>query len=57
MLDSSLVVYLAAGFPRLAKDNGARLAIVNREPTPLDGHADLMLRAEIGPVLAAVVAA
>ncbi len=57
MLDSSLVVYLAAGFPRLAKDNGARLAIVNREPTPLDGHADLMLRAEIGPVLAAAVAA
>ena len=33
---SSLVVYPAAGFPELAKRNGAALAIVNREPTHLD---------------------
>src|SRR5690606_19835471 len=37
VLGSSLVVYPAAGFPLLAKRNGAALAIVNREPTELDG--------------------
>jgi NAD-dependent deacetylase len=55
VLGSSLVVYPAAGFPLLAKRNGAQLAIVNREPTPLDDHADLVLHDEIGPVLAEVV--
>lgn len=48
---SSLVVYPAADFPALAKRNGARLVILNREPTPLDGFADLVLNDEIGPVL------
>jgi NAD-dependent deacetylase len=57
VLGSSLVVYPAAGFPLLAKENGARLAIINREPTPQDEYADLVLREEIGPTLAAVVPA
>jgi len=57
VLGSSLVVYPAAGFPLLAKQNGARLAIVNREPTDLDGYADLVLHDEIGPALSAAVAA
>lgn len=52
VLGSSLVVYPAAGFPLMAKQNGARLAIVNREPTDLDGYADLVLRDEIGPAMA-----
>jgi len=52
---SSLVVYPAAGFPVLAKRNGARLAIVNREPTDLDRLADLVLNAEIGDTLGAAV--
>jgi NAD-dependent deacetylase len=56
-IGSSLVVYPAAGFPALAKDYGARLVILNREPTPLDDLADLALHAEIGPTLAQVVAA
>jgi NAD-dependent deacetylase len=51
VLGSSLVVYPAAGFPLLAKRNGAALAIVNREPTELDGFADLVLHDEIGPVM------
>ena len=51
VLGSSLVVYPAAGFPMLAKRNGARLAIVNREPTDLDGFADLVLHDEIGPAM------
>jgi len=57
VLGSSLVVYPAAGFPILAKRNGARLAIVNREPTELDPYADLVLHDEIGPTLSAAVAA
>ena len=57
VLGSSLVVYPAAGFPLLAKRNGARLAIVNREPTELDAYADLALHDEIGPALSAAVAA
>jgi NAD-dependent deacetylase len=48
---SSLVVYPAAALPALAKENGATLVIVNREPTPLDDFADLVIRAEIGSVL------
>jgi NAD-dependent deacetylase len=54
VLGSSLVVYPAAGFPRLAKEAGAVLAIVNREPTDLDVIADLVLHDEIGPVMSAV---
>lgn len=48
---SSLVVYPAAGFPALAHEQGASLAIVNREPTPLDGMARLTVRGEIGSIL------
>jgi NAD-dependent deacetylase len=55
VLGSSLTVYPAAGFPLLARRNGARLAIVNREQTPLDGHADLVIRGEIGPTMRAVI--
>lgn len=50
-IGSSLVVYPAAGFPALAKRRGARLVILNREPTDLDGIADLVLHREIGPTL------
>jgi NAD-dependent deacetylase len=57
VLGSSLVVYPAAGFPLLAKRNGASLAIVNREPTELDGYADLVLHDEIGPALSEAVPA
>jgi NAD-dependent deacetylase len=52
---SSLVVYPAAGFPLVAKKTGATLVILNREPTPLDDDADLVINAEIGPILKRVV--
>ncbi len=52
---SSLVVYPAAAFPRLAKENGAKLVIVNNEATPLDRVADLVVNAAIGDVLGDVV--
>jgi NAD-dependent deacetylase len=48
---SSLVVYPAAGFPLLAKQNGAKLIILNRDPTELDAIADVVLNFEIGPTL------
>lgn len=51
VLGSSLVVYPAAGFPAMAASNGARLAIVNRDPTDQDGLADLVVHDEIGPTL------
>ena len=57
VLGSSLLVYPAAGLPVTARRNGAALAIVNREETPLDGMADLVIREDIGPVLSAAVAA
>lgn len=49
---SSLVVWPAAGIPLIAKRNGARLVIINREPTELDEFADLVVRNDIGDVLA-----
>ena len=55
VIGSSLVVYPAAGFPEYAKRLGARLVVVNREPTPLDGIADLILHREIGPTMGYVV--
>ena len=48
---SSLVVYPAAGFPEIAKQNGAALVIVNRDPTGLDRIADLVIQAGIGDTL------
>lgn len=55
VIGSSLVVYPAAGLPIMAKRNGANLIILNREPTDLDIHADLVLNREIGPTLATLV--
>jgi len=51
---SSLQVYPAAGFPILARRNGAQLVILNREPTELDHLADLVIHGEIGPTLAPI---
>jgi len=53
---SSLVVWPAAGFPLLAKRNGAALVIVNREPTEFDEIADLVVRQDIGDVFAPFIA-
>ncbi|WP_310541599.1 Sir2 family NAD-dependent protein deacetylase [Phenylobacterium sp.] len=56
VLGSSLVVYPAAALPQIAKRNGAALAIINREPTDIDGMADLVLNDEIGPAMSEVAA-
>jgi len=55
VLGSSLVVFPAANLPRLAKRHGAYLVIVNRELTDQDGIADLVIHADIGPTIGAVV--
>jgi NAD-dependent deacetylase len=53
---SSLVVHPAAGLPVIAKRSGARLVILNRDPTDLDAIADQVLNREIGDTLAGAVA-
>jgi NAD-dependent deacetylase len=53
---SSLVVWPAAGFPLMAKRNGARLVIINREATEFDEIADLVVREDIGTVLSPFIA-
>jgi NAD-dependent deacetylase len=50
-IGSSLVVWPAAGFPTLAKNRGARLVIINNEPTEQDEIADLVIRHDIGETL------
>lgn len=55
VLGSSLVVYPAAGFPRIAKRKGAKLVIVNRDATDQDGDADLVIHAEIGATMSKAV--
>ena len=52
---SSLVVYPAASLPAIAKRSGARLIIINRTPTELDEHADLVIRDDIGVSLPKLV--
>ena len=47
-IGSSLQVYPAAGFPILAKKNGSKLIILNRDETDLDGYSDLVINKEIG---------
>jgi NAD-dependent deacetylase len=54
-IGTSLRVYPAAGLVDLALGVGARVAIVNAEPTPYDDEADLVLREPIGEVLPAVL--
>ncbi|HWP56258.1 MAG TPA: Sir2 family NAD-dependent protein deacetylase [Candidatus Acidoferrales bacterium] len=55
VLGSSLVVQPAASFPVIAKQNGAFLAIINRDPTPLDALADFVHRGEIGEFFKALL--
>jgi NAD-dependent deacetylase len=53
---TSLAVYPAAALPAIALAAGARLVIINAEPTPLDSDADEVFREPIGEVLPALAA-
>ena len=55
VVGSSLEVEPAASLPRIARMAAARLVIVNRDPTPHDDIADVVVRGEIGAVLPALV--
>ena len=48
VVGSSLQVQPAATFPVIAKRSGALLAIINRDPTPLDDLADFVHNGAIG---------
>jgi NAD-dependent deacetylase len=54
-IGTSLTVYPVAWLPQRALANGARLVIINAEPTPFDGRALAVLRGRIGEVLPALL--
>ncbi len=56
-MGSSLVVYPAASIPEAAKRHRSRLVIINRDPTPMDGVADLVIHEPIGETMSAVMRA
>jgi NAD-dependent deacetylase len=56
-IGTSLTVYPIAAVPDLAQAAGARVVIVNAEPTPFDRRADAVLRGSIGEILPAIIAA
>jgi NAD-dependent deacetylase len=56
VVGSSLVVYPAAGIPRLGLMAGAKIVIVNSTPTPLDDQATLVVRGRAGELLPAAIA-
>jgi NAD-dependent deacetylase len=51
VVGSSLVVYPAAHIPLAAIEAGASLVVINAEPTPLDRHAEVVIRGRSGEVL------
>jgi NAD-dependent protein deacetylase/lipoamidase len=55
VVGSSLQVYPAAGIPRLAREHGADLCIVNAEPTPFDHLAAVVLHGKAGEILPEIV--
>ena len=55
-IGTSLTVYPAAALPEIALRNGARLVILNAEPTPFDEVADVVVSEQLGTVLPAVAA-
>ena len=55
VIGSSLVVQPAASLPLAAKRGGARLVIINRDPTPYDDLADLVLHGQAGQILPAIL--
>lgn len=57
VVGSSLEVWPVAGLPEETLANGGRLAIVNRDPTPYDDRADLVVHESAAAVLAHVSAA
>jgi len=55
VIGSSLVVQPAASMPLAAKRGGARLVIINRDPTPYDDLADLVIHGQAGPTMVGIL--
>ena len=55
VVGSSLVVYPAAEVPLVAVRAGAKMIVVNAEPTPFDNFADVVVRGKSGEVLPEIV--
>ena len=55
-IGSSLVVYPAAYMPIYAKSAGAKLVIINRDTTPYDGNADVVINSSAGEVMSRILA-
>jgi NAD-dependent deacetylase len=51
VIGSSLIVYPAAQVPMIARSCGARLAIINDEPTPMDDLADWVIEGKAGEIM------
>jgi NAD-dependent deacetylase len=51
VIGTSLVVYPAAEIPLVALRSGARMIMVNAEPTPFDGLAEVVIQGRSGVVL------
>ena len=57
VVGTSLIVYPAAHMPVIAKQNGAKLLIINRDPTPLDMKADFVIHENSGACLPRILSA
>ncbi len=55
VIGSSLVVHPAAYMPVVAKENGARLVIINRDETACDSLADIVVHGPAGPTMKAIL--
>lgn len=55
VIGSSLVVHPAAYMPVFAHQNGAKLVIINRDETACDNIADIIVRDQAGPTMAAIL--
>ena len=55
VIGSTLVVYPAAYMPTYAKDVGAKLAIINLSPTPLDHYATALIQGKAGEIMPKVI--
>ena len=55
VVGSSLIVQPAASMPIRAKQGGATLVIINRDPTPCDGYADVVINGPAGEIMARIL--
>ena len=56
VVGSSLVVYPAAEVPLVALRAGARMIVINAEPTPFDRFAQIVIHGRSGEVLPQIAA-